>query len=266
MASRLGFPSPSERAVSHPRNADSSEKTSSGLSSWSVCPQSSARPETFVVGLADHALCTPKGEQRRRDPRLRIGRVVLQVDARRRPVILADRVAAGRVAVAAQVFREEVRRGRARGLGLALDVVAQKIFRIRRDQPFRQGMGLDEEEPPEIPGGEGLVGAGVHRRRGGDVEQGEALDPLRMVQGQAVGDAPAPVVTDDGEPVVAERPHHRHRVRRHGALGVRGVALPARGLVRIAVAAQVHGHDHAALGQARGDVEPGRQGLRVAVQ
>ena len=83
-------------------------------------------------------------------------------------------------------------------------MLAQEIFRIGVDQPLGQVVRLDQEEPPEIAGGEFLVGPGVHRGRGRDVEHGQTLDGVRVVQRHAVGHPAAAVVADHGEALKAQ--------------------------------------------------------------
>jgi len=139
---------------------------------------------------------------------------VVEVDRRRGAVILADGVARRRVAVAAQVFGEGRRLGRARRLALAVDVLAQEEFGVGADHPFRQWFRLDQEEPPEVAGGEVLVGAGVHRRRRRDVDHGDARHRLGMVQRHAVRHPAAAVVAGDAEAVMAQQPHQRDLVGR----------------------------------------------------
>ena len=95
---------------------------------------------------------------------------------------------------------------------------------------------------------EAHVGRLVHVERRHDVDHGEALDALRMVEREPVRDAAAAVVADDGEALVAERAHQRDQVGGHRALAVlRVIELGrrrGRRLGRIAVAAQV-GNDEA---------------------
>ena len=64
------------------------------------------------------------------------------------------------------------------------------------------------------------VHAGPHFPGWRNVEDGDLADPLGMIEGEAIGDAPAPVVPGDGETLMAERRHHAHGVARHDALGV----------------------------------------------
>jgi hypothetical protein len=58
---------------------------------------------------------------------------------------------------------------------------AEEEARIRRDQPFRKPVGLDEEEPVVDPRGDVLVDRGENRERRRDVEKREPGDPLGVV-------------------------------------------------------------------------------------
>ena len=168
------------------------------------------------------------------------------------------------VPIGIRLFRGGLRR--AQRLHLPVDVVAQEVGGIGRDQPLRQRRRLDQEEPPEVPRGEVLVRPRVHGRRRRDVDHGEAGHGGGVVERHAVGDASAAVVAGDGEAVVPERAHQRHLVLRHAALGVGDMALPAVRLAAVAVAAQV-GRDHGeALRQRRRDLAPGHVRLGMAVQ
>ena len=53
------------------------------------------------------------------------------------------------------------------------------------------------------------------------VEHGCTPHALRMVEREAIGNAPAAIVPDDVEAIEAERAHHLNHVERHRALGVR---------------------------------------------
>lgn len=113
---------------------------------------------------------------------------------------------------------------------------------------------------------EGHAGALVHGERGRDVEHREALDRLRVVHGEAVGDAPAAVVAREAETRVAQRGHRGHEVLRHLALRVRGVPFVRRRLARLPVAAQVRRDHGEAPCQPRRHLVPEGVGLRIAVQ
>jgi len=61
------------------------------------------------------------------------------------------------------------------------------------------------------------------RPRSGGCRDGEARDSVRMVERHPVGAASAPVVSHDGELVVAERAHGLDLVTRDAAHAVRTV-------------------------------------------
>ena len=89
---------------------------------------------------------------------------------------------------------------------------------------------------------------------------------LRVVEGHAVGDTGAAIVADNGEAVKAQGRHQLDLILRHRPLAVVDVALAARRLVQVAIAAQV-GRDHRkAPGQGRRHLVPGSVRLRMAVQ
>src|SRR3954449_4896252 len=79
-----------------------------------------------IVELPDRTLGTPERQQRCRDPPVGIGRIMVEVDGRRRAVVLADREPGRRIEIAAQVFAKERLAGGAWRLALTLNVRAQK--------------------------------------------------------------------------------------------------------------------------------------------
>ena len=83
-----------------------------------------------------------------------------------------------------------------------------------------------------------------------------------MIERQAVRHPRAAVVADHREALEAERAHHLDLVGRHRALGVRRVIRRARGLVAVAVAAQVGRDDGELARQHRRHAVPHRVGLR----
>jgi hypothetical protein len=86
-----------------------------------------------------------------------------------------------------------------------------------------------------------------------------------MIEGQAIGDAPAAIVPGDREAREAETLHDRHHVAREGALGVGRVVRRGGRAGAAAVAAQVGAHDGEAPRKARGHVAPHQVGLGEAV-
>ncbi len=220
-----------------------------------------------VIERSDRPPGPPQRQERGDHRSVRVGAIVLEVDRGGGAVVLADCVDRGRVAVAAEVLLDDRLVQRPRGLRLAGEVPAEEELRVGADHPFRQVVGLDQEEPPEVSGRELLVGPLVHRRGRRDVEECEALDRVRVIERHAVGDPRPAVVPHHGEASEAQAPHHLHLVEGHGPLGV-GAVVPTAGRLRgVAVAAQVRRDDRVAgLAEARRDLVPGDVRLGVAVE
>ena len=143
------------------------------------------------------------------------------------------------------------------------ELVAEEHVLTPGDQLFGQRLDAVEGEVPE-PVVDRL--GNEHRRRvrrlgrPGDLGQRDAVDAVRVIGGQRVADREAGVVTDHGEPLVAERVHQRDQVVRERAGVVSG-----RGLVGQADAALVDGDDREVLRQRRHHVAPGVPGLGPAM-
>jgi len=104
----------------------------------------------------------------------------------------------------------------------------------------------------------------MFRRR--DVEHGQLGDPVRIVGGQPMGDAPTPVVADHGEAFEPQVRHQARQVARHGALGIGRVVRIRRRLAAVAVTTQI-GHDQGVMPRHQGgQLVPHGMGLRIAVQ
>ena len=86
---------------------------------------------------------------------------------------------------------------------------------------------------------EGHIGAPVHLARRHDVEHGELLDGVGMIQRQAIGDPPAAVMPRHGEALEAEMAHEGDLVARHGPLGIGLMIRRRRRLGAAAIAAQI---------------------------
>ena len=100
-----------------------------------------------------------------------------------------------------------------------------------------------------------------------DVDDGDALDPVGMVETHARYGAGAAVMAGDEEFAVAEPLHDLDLVLRHRAERVIDVVVAT--LVRadaVAIAAQIRGDDMEALGEPAGDLVPRDMAQRVAVQ
>ena len=78
------------------------------MTAWQSVPVHIARlraPALQDVEERSHgAIFAPKKEQGRLDPLLTVGRVMIQIDTRRGPIILADRMTRRGIAVAATIF------------------------------------------------------------------------------------------------------------------------------------------------------------------
>src|SRR5580700_1344465 len=99
-----------------------------------------------------------------------------------------------------------------------------------------------------------------------DVQDGQPLDGLWVIQDQPVRDPAAAIVADQAEPAEAELAHQPDLVPRHEPLGVHAACFVRLGLGRVSVAAQVSHDDGVVAGQAGGDLPPYQVVLRVAVQ
>ena len=115
---------------------------------------------------------------------------------------------------------------------------------VRRgqDQAFRKGLRLGEQRPwPE--GCDPMVRELPHVQSRDDVEHCESFHPIRVVEREAIGDAAAPIVPSDMEPLEAERSHRHDHVFGHHALGIGGVIGTGGRAAASSVAAQI-GADH----------------------
>ena len=109
---------------------------------------------------------------------------------------------------------------------------------------------------------EGHIGAPVHLARRHDVEHGELLDGVGMIERQAIGDASAAVMPGDGEALEAEMAHEGDLVARHRPLRIGLVIRRRRRLGAVAIAAQIR-RDHGEIPrQPRRDLVPHDVGLR----
>lgn len=220
-----------------------------------------------IVVSPDEALAAPQDQQGAFDLPRGIRGIVRQVDAGGGAVIVAAAADGLRIRKAAHVLGDHLRIER----GLVAHAPAgqaalQPVRRIVGDHAFREGRRLDQEEPVEIAGRQGLVGHGEGGRGGRDVHRAGAQDAVRMVEAEAVEDARAAVVRRHVEAPVAERTHQPGHVPRHGPLRLVGGLRHGRRHPRIAVAPQVGNHEREALLQERRDLVPHGMGFGIAVE
>ena len=264
--------------ASSARKAATSASISPGDSSTRKCPPGTGRPRTFnrpraplpqhVEARPDARVGAPEGEERARDAPVEVGLVVPQVDRRGGPVVGAGRRDHLRVAETAPVLLERPRgeRGETALTGPAAEELVEPVIGVGADHRLGQSVRLDEEEPVEVAGGDGLPGLPEHRERGDDVDHAQPGDAIGMVEREPVADPPAPVVPHHREPLVAERGHHGEDVRAGRPLRIGDVSGAGGRPRALAVAPQVRRHDGVAAGQLGGHQVPHGVGLRVPVQ
>lgn len=126
-------------------------------------------------------------------------------------------------------------------------------------------MRLREPEPVVIAHREGHVGPLEVFQRRDDIEQGEALHPPGMVDGQPVRDPGDTVMAGKKEAAVAKMLDDLDHVLRHLVLRVGRMAGGGGRLEGTAIAAQVRADDRVSPGQLRRDLVPHGMCLRIAM-
>ena len=104
--------------------------------------------------------------------------------------------------------------------------MTKEIFRVEIYQLFREGFGLDEEEPPEVARGEFLLGSFVHGLGGRNVDEDRLSHELGPIEREAVADASAPVVSDKVATLHPENLEELSQVLGHHALAVGPLTAP----------------------------------------
>jgi hypothetical protein len=133
------------------------------------------------------------------------------------------------------VDRAEIRRERLRceHAPVAAEVVR---LRIGFQQSLRKRRRLGEKGPVPPLEHEARVRAAPRLAGGNDVEDGQALDAIGVVEREPVGAVGPAIVTRHGEVLESELTHHRHVVAGDRALRVRLVIGCGLGLRALAVA------------------------------
>ena len=116
---------------------------------------------------------------------------------------------------------------------------------------------------------------GLHRKLDGeivphrigrhDVEHAEAGHAARMIQGHAIANAAAPVMTYHGKAVMPELLHQMQEVVRHGALGIGEVIGAVQRAGRVSITPKIGHHAGEALHKIRRDPVPHGMGLRKSM-
>jgi hypothetical protein len=125
---------------------------------------------------------------------------------------------------------------------------------------------LSEERPVPIAEGHVRVGASPDLAGGYDIEDGEAAEPVGVVESHPVADATSSVVSGDREPLVTEQRHGLQEVVGEGAFGVRCVVGRGRGSEGGPVSGEVGRDDGEPLTEQVGGGVPHEMRLRIAVQ
>jgi hypothetical protein len=125
---------------------------------------------------------------------------------------------------------------------------------------------LSKERPRPVRQGEPSVGAPEGLAGRNDVEKSKTLDPIRVVERHAIGDARPAIVADDRKAREPLRRHHANHVERHHALRVWRVIRLGRRLAACAVPAKIGADDREFFRQGRRDATPHEMRLRKAVQ
>ena len=209
---------------------------------------------------------SPQHQQRALQFAVHVRLVVLEIDTGGGAVILAGRVDAGRIAETADVLLQRPRIERARIARPLPQLRLQVIGRVVADQRLRQVVALDQEKPVIVAGRHILIDGREDLVGRHDVEHGELLDPVAMVERHPMPDPAAAIVPGDVKPPKPQSFHHLHLILCHGALGVGEVRRVGGGLAAVTVTAQVAGDDGETLRQPRRDPVPHDVRLRIAVQ
>jgi hypothetical protein len=99
-----------------------------------------------------------------------------------------------------------------------------------------------------------------------NVQHGQLIHFLSMVERHAIGTAPAAVMADDRKFLEAKMAHHCDLVQGHDTLGIRQVIRRGWRFAALAIAAQVRSDDREIPGKQRRDLVPHGMRLRMSVQ
>src|SRR5215469_17752353 len=103
---------------------------------------------------------------------------------------------------------------------------------------LRERSFLRQQDPGPVSLGEACISAAPCLENRNHIKYCETLHVFRIVQSQAVGDAPSAVVTDQREGWKAELVHHFDKFFSHCALRIRKMVVRRRGYPAAAVGPQ----------------------------
>jgi len=102
--------------------------------------------------------------------------------------------------------------------------------------------------------------------RGHDVEDGKPVDPVRVVESHAIGDATAAIMSDERKARKPKPLHHSHHVLRHGALRIGRMVWRGDRAAALPIAAKISADNGKVVRKQRRDAVPHQVSLRKAVQ
>src|SRR5215208_2726314 len=192
--------------------------------------------------------------------------VVLAIDGRGGPILLADGVRVARIPKSPHIGGADLPGEHGRGSSPSAKRIVGDCFGDRRQDALGERFGLGEQRPRPEGQREPCIGQVPHGLGRQDVEDGEPLYTVRVVEGHAVGDATAAIVAGDREAPEPEPLHDGYHVLGHGSLCVR-LMVPSGGRATAApVAAKVGTDDREVADKQRRDGAPHQVRLRKAVQ
>ncbi len=164
--------------------------------------------------------------------------VVVDVDRRRSPILLTDAVHAHRITKHRRILLQDVRTERT-----LAERIAEDGSRRAEEIALGRRLLLRQQTPRPVGLGESCIGSVPRFENRDHIEYGEPFHRIRMIQRQAIGDAPAAIVTDDRERRMAELGHDVDQLVTHRPLGVREVILRRLGCPAVPVGPQID-RDH----------------------
>ena len=230
-------------------------------------PQRYRSARLDIPGI-DRSLGAPKRENRTGDtpPARTIRFVMLAIDGRGGSILLADGMYVDRIPKSLNIGRTDVRREYRRGRAPTAERVVDNGLRYCRQDALRKGLGLSEERSGPVREREPRVGAVPYGPRRQDIEDGQAVDAVRMIESHAIGDATAAIMPRDREVPEPKPLHDDHHVVRHGPLPIWRMIRRGDGAATAPVAAKIGADDRKVAGKDRRDAASHQVGLRKAVQ
>src|SRR5918997_1271018 len=225
-------------------------------------------PALLGVPSAERPSGAPQGQEGTDYPTTdrAIRLVVLAIDGRGGPILLADGVRVAGIPKSPYIGGADLPGEHGRGSSPSAERIVDNCAGDRRQDALGERIGLGEQRPGPVGQRQPCIGQLPHGLGRQDVEDGEALYAVRVVEGHAVGDATAAIVSGDREAPEAESLHDGYHVLGHGSLRVR-LMVPSGGRATAApVAAKVGTDDRKVADKQRRDGAPHQVRLREAVQ